>query len=151
MSERKKTVSKIAAALFCLLAAAMATSCGSMGSHKDQDTLQQCVEAFNRAFKWEDYNGAAVWVDRGRREQFWREVDNFKKKIKIVDFQIREIQYQEKAPTGTAIISFQYWRPDAPTLQTATISQKWFFSPAEKAWQVGQSGYYEITKSPTGF
>ncbi len=155
MSVRKKTVSKIAAALFCLAAMVTAASCGgSFGSFaggKSEETLKQSVDAFNRAFRWEDYHAASVWVDRAKRERFWAEVDNFKGKIRIIDFQTREIDHQEKATTATAVITFQYWRPDSPTLQKATLTQKWYFSDTEKAWQVSQSGFQAITKAPTGF
>jgi hypothetical protein len=154
MSYRKKTVSKIAAVLFCLAAAAAMASCGAMGSFSggsSQEILKQSVDAFNRAFRWEDYRAASVWVDQAKRERFWTEVDNFKGKVRIIDYQIREINHPDKAPIATAIVTYQYWRTDSPTLQTVTLTQKWYFSETVKAWQVGQSGFQKITGSPVGF
>jgi len=106
-------------------------------------------EAFNRSFRWEDYSASSAWVPPGKKELFWKEVDNFKGKIRIIDFQVREIDQIEKSGTATAILHYQYYRPDSPTLETVTFSQKWYFSEKEKAWQLGQSGYQQYER-PTG-
>ncbi|MFZ2447991.1 MAG: hypothetical protein WAW37_16665 [Syntrophobacteraceae bacterium] len=151
MPKRNRTVSKIVMTAFCLLVAAVAASCGPLGKdEKGKDALTAAVEAFNRSFRWEDYNSASAWVPPGKKELFWKEVDNFKGKIRIIDFQVREIDHIEKSTTATAILHYQYYRPDSPTLETVTFSQKWFYVEKEKSWQVGQSGYQAITKRPTG-
>lgn len=153
MPECKKTVHTVIAAVFCLVLAAAAVSCTSLGITKDEkgtEVLTASVEAFNHSFRWEDYNTAAAFVPSGKKELFWKEVDIFKGKIRIIDFQIRGLDHLEDSTTATAILHFQYYRPESPTLETATFSQKWFFSEKEKAWQIGHCGYQAMSKQPTG-
>ncbi len=153
MSERKKIVPTILAAFLGLMLAAAAVSCTSIGLTKDEkgkEVLTSSIEAFNHAFRWEDHTAAAVFVPSGKKEQYWNEVDNFKGKIKIIDIQIRDIDHVEDGTTATAVLNVQYYRPESPILQTATFSQKWFFSEKEKGWQIGQSGYQAMSKQPTG-
>jgi len=153
MSERKKTIPTILSALLCLMMAAAAVSCTTLGITKDEkgkEVLTSSIEAYNHAFRWEDYTAAAVFVPSGKKEQFWKEVDYFKKKIKIIDIRIRDIDHVEDSTTATVVLHAQYYRPESPTLETVTFSQKWFFSEKEKGWQIGQSGYQEISKQPSG-
>jgi hypothetical protein len=136
--------------VFILFLALLPASCASTGGRdekKSMDALKASVEAFNSAFRWEDYPEAAAFVPADKKEQFWAEVDRFKGKVRIVDFQVREVTPEEKGHRGTAIIHFQYWRLASPTVLTLTISQKWFFIDKEKGWKVAESGFGPLTKT----
>ncbi|MEN6439331.1 MAG: hypothetical protein ABFD97_12215 [Syntrophobacter sp.] len=148
MPECRKTVTKLWIVACCLLIAATLASCGSMGSggSKGKEGLATSVETFNRSFKWEDYNAAAIFIGFGQKEQFWRDVDRFKGKIRITDFQIREIDHVEKSTTGTAILCMQYYSTSSPTLESVTFSQSWYFSEKDKGWLVKDPGFQAIPK-----
>lgn len=158
LTEKRMLTDKNASKLFrtaCLfLIAGLVASCGSSYSSHQQDkkkeVLAASVEAFNSSFRWEDYKSASVWIDPERKELFWDEVDKFKGKIHLTDFQIRDIAFSEKTPVATAIVYFQYYRTDSPTLVTVNFPQKWFFSEKDKCWRLGQSGYEAITKGGKG-
>lgn len=149
---RDKKASKLFQAACIFLIVGLASSCGTFTSKEDKEreSLKNSVEAFNSSFRWEDYKSASAFVNPDQKELFWAEVDKFKGKIHLVEFQVREIDWKEKAPTATAIIYFQYYRPDAPTLETVTFTQKWYFSEKDKHWLVGQSGFQAITKAGKG-
>ncbi len=135
---------------FVLLLALVPASCASTGTHDEKklmEALKASVEAYNSAIRWEDYSEAAAFVPADKKELFWTEADRFKGKIRIIDYQIREVTPEEKGHKGTAIIYFQYWRVASPTVLTLTISQKWFFMPKEKVWKVADDGFGPITKA----
>ena len=79
------------------------------------EALKASIEAYNSDFRWEDYTAAAAFVPADKKEQFWTEVDRFKGKIRITDYQVREVTQEEKGHRGTAIIYLQYWRVASPT------------------------------------
>jgi hypothetical protein len=149
---RKRNTSSIMLTLACLFLVGLVASCASFSNkeEKQRETLKDSVEAFNSSFRWEDYKSASVFVNPDQKELFWTEVDKFKRKIHLVEFQIREITWNEKAPVATAILFFQYYRTDAPILKSVSFSQKWYFSEKEKSWRLGQSGYQAITKGDAG-
>ena len=139
--------------LFVLLLALVPASCASTGTHDEKklmEALKASVEAFNSAIRWEDYAAAAAFVPADKKELFWTEVDRFKGKIRIIDYQIREVTPEEKGHRATAIIYFQYWRVASPTVQTVTISQKWFYMRKEKVWKVADNGFGAITRANAG-
>lgn len=147
MPECRKTVYNFCMIAICLLVAAGLVSCGTLGGgSKGKELLADSVEAFNRSFKWEDYKTASVFIGFGQKEQFWREVDRFKGKIRITDFQIREIDHVENAATGAAILCMQYYSTSAPTLESVTFSQNWYYSEKDKAWLVKDSGFQTILR-----
>ena len=137
--------------VFILFLTLLPASCASTGGVRDEkklmEALKASVEAYNSAIRWEDYTEAAAFVPADKKEQFWAETDRFKGKVRIVDFQVREVTPGEKGHKGTAIIYFQYWRLASPTVQTLTISQKWFFIDKEKAWKVAESGFGRLTRA----
>ncbi|MCE5333562.1 MAG: hypothetical protein LLG06_03135 [Desulfobacteraceae bacterium] len=133
--------------VFVVILLIFSASCASMGGgeKKKAENLKGAVEAFNQDFRWEDYKSAGVWIPLAKKEQFWTVVDKFKGKIRIFDYQIREVNLDEKSMKGTAVIFFQYYRMSSPTLETVTTSQKWYFSEKE-GWRLGKSGLQALTK-----
>lgn len=149
---RKFARGTIRAAIVVSLALVLA-ACASMGADSEKkktESLRASVEAFNAAFRWEDYSTALAFVPEYKREQFWNAVDMFKGKIRIIEYQVREVDEKPMAPTSTAILYFQYWRTDAPTLQTVNLTQRWAYMEKEKAWKIVDSGFRAFTKGKSG-
>ena len=127
-----------------LLLALMLAACASLGDRDEKkrtESLKTAVEVFNGSFKWEDYAAAAELVPPDKKKEFWAEVDRFKGKIHIVEYQLREIQESAKSSSATVLMNFQYWRTDAPKLLTAPVAQKWHFMEKEKKWMIQESGF----------
>jgi hypothetical protein len=140
---------------FILFLALIVASCASTGGQEKQDkkleaSLRLSVDAFNSAFRWEDYTGAATFVPKDKKEQFWTEVDKFKGKIRIVDFNLRDVELKDKNASADAILYFQFWHLESPTLQTVTFTQKWQYTEKDKQWKVSDSGFGVITKTKVG-
>jgi len=131
----------------------MLASCASTGGpdKKQAQSLAASVDLFNSSFRWEDYKAAASFVPVDRREAFWSEVDKFKDKIRLTEYEIREVEFLGKGPQASAIVRFQFWRLESPLLENASFTQKWLYNEKDKHWRVIDSGFGAITKSPVGF
>ena len=136
-----------------LFSALLVTSCASTDGQnkKSEDTLKLSVDIFNGAFRWEDYAEAAAYVPADKKERFWAVADKLKGKIRITEFNLRDVEFKDKSHTASAILQFQFWRLESPTLQTVTFTQKWYFIEKEKLWKVSDSGFGAITNTNVGF
>ncbi len=114
----------------------------SSASTEDHDkNLKGSVKAFNEAFRFEDYAQASVFVTPDKKEKFWSEVDRFQGKIRLAEYELRDMQLDEKKNHATAILYFQYWRTESPVLKTVSFTQKWQYSEKGKTWRVSDSGF----------
>jgi hypothetical protein len=114
----------------------------SLASTEDHDkNLKGSVKAFNEAFRSEDYAQASVFVSPDKKEKFWSEADRFKGKIRMAEYELRDMQLDEKKNYATAILYFQYWRTESPILKTVSFTQRWQYSEKDKTWRVSDSGF----------
>ena len=114
----------------------------SSASTEDHDkNLKGSLKAFNEAFRSEDYSQASVFVSPDKKEKFWSEVDRFQGKIRLAEYELRDMQVDKKNNYATAILYFQYWRPESPILKTVSFTQKWQYSEKDKTWRVSDSGF----------
>ncbi len=105
------------------------------------------MKDFNEAFRFEDYAHASVFVSPDKKEKFWSEVDRFQGKIRLAEYELRDVQLDEKKGHATAILYFQYWRPESPILKTVSFTQKWQYSEKDKAWRISDSGFEAFPSS----
>ena len=114
----------------------------SSGSTEDQyKNLKGSLRAFNEAFKFEDYAKASVFVSPDKKENFWNEADRFKGKIRLAEYEFRDMQLDEKKKRAKATVYFEYWRTESPVLETVSFTQKWQYSEKDKSWRVSDSGF----------
>jgi hypothetical protein len=124
-----------------------ATVAASASAEEHDKNLKATVEAFNGAFKFEDYKQASVFVSPDKKEEFWSDVDRFQGKIRITEYELRDMQLDEKNNKATAIFSSQYWRTESPILKTVSFTQKWQYSEKDKTWRVSDSGFEAFPSS----
>ncbi len=153
MKQAGKTGSKTLWLPLIVFLALIVASCASTGGQekKLEESLKSSVDAFNADFKWEDYSAADAFVPSDKKEAFWAEVDKFKGKIRLTEYELREVTLKDRSGSATALLHFQYWRPEAPTLESVTFTQKWYYIEKDKLWKVSDSGFGAITKTRAGF
>ncbi len=154
MEKSGKTGRKVLWLLFILFLALFVASCASSAEKlekKGLESLKSSVEAFNAAFKWEEYTTAADFLPHEKKAEFWKEVDQFKGKLRITDIEVRDVEVATKGTSGVAILHFQYWRPEAPVLKEATITQRWYYTDKDKLWRVSDSGFEAISGTNVRF
>jgi hypothetical protein len=128
--------------LHCFLASAL-VSCAALGStfggggqKKDTEALTASVEAFNNAIRWEEYRAASALLAPSKRDEFWDLTDKIQKYIRIMDFEIRDVNLGEDELSGKAVLRYRYYSPNNPTIKTKMVHQKFRFLEKEKAWQI---------------
>jgi hypothetical protein len=119
----------------------VATAAAAASAEDHDKNLKDSVKAFNEAFRFEDYAQASVFVCPDKKEKFWSEADRFQGKIRLAEYELRDVQLDEKKNHATAIMCFQYWRPESPILKTVSFTQKWQYFEKEKTWRVSDSGF----------
>ena len=122
-------------------ATVLTVAAASSASTEDKDKFKDSVRAFIEAFRFEDYAQASVFVSPECKEKFWSEVDRFQGKIRITEYELRDMQLGEKKNHATVILYFQYWRIESPFLKTVSLTQKWQYSEKDKKWRVSDSGF----------
>jgi hypothetical protein len=125
----------------------IATSCASTASKekKHEELLKESVEAYISSFRWEDYKQASLFVPPTAKESFWAEVDRFKGKIRITDYELREVEVSPKGDLATVFMRVQFWRTASPVLKSVSFNQKWYYNEKAKIWLVGDTGFRAIT------
>lgn len=112
-------------------------SCATINKPKnDEKSLLIAVQGFLKAMKWEEYKIASVWVAPSAKEDFWKNIDRFQGKLHLLDYEIRDIGFQNPNPTKTVLLRCRYYSTSDPELRTKTLHQKWVFSVSPEGWQV---------------
>lgn len=148
----RRHIRSCCAVLLCILAPAITLSCTSLlmdkgkGS-KTEDSLLSSIKSFNAALRWGDYRSASVWVPAPLKEKFWQNADVCCQGLRIVDYQVREVGLEQGRAIGNVILTYRYYQPANPTLQTKTLTQKWVFLEDQKAWQVMETGFETLIKT----
>jgi hypothetical protein len=121
--------------------AILVVAAASASTEDHDQNFKDSVQAFNEAFRFEDYAQASVFVSPDKKLKFWSEADRFKGKIRIAVYELRDVQIDEKKNCATAILYCQYWRTESPMLETVSFTQKWQYSEKDKKWRVSDSGF----------
>ena len=122
----------------------VAVAAASAASEDRNKDLKDSIQAFNNAFKFEDYPRAFLLVSPDKKETFWSEADRMKGQIQLAEYELRDIQFDEKKHRATIILNFQYWRTESPILKSVSLSQEWQYFEKNKTWRVGDSGFEAI-------
>jgi len=131
-----KRGSLLTVCLCCLLSSAL-LSCGSVGGKKNtNETLGASVEAFNNAVRWEEYRAASELLISAERDEFWNVIDEMQKRIRLMDFEIRDIRVEEDTFTGSAVLRYRYYSLTDPSVKTKMLHQKFRYLEKQKAWQI---------------
>jgi hypothetical protein len=143
-STRRKHPTLFYALLACLLAG-MLSSCGLFSSQKnDGQALLGAADRFNTDLKWQDYKSAASRIAPSERESFWGKVDQLQGRIRIMDYQVVDVNLDGKEGSGTVILRYRFFSTSNPQLQTKTLHQKWVFSERGEGWQVVENDLEKI-------
>jgi hypothetical protein len=103
-----------------------------------KDGLGKAATQFNTALRWADPQRASVWIPAPAEDDFWKLIDKVHKQIRVMDFEIRKVSYEENSDLGSVRVYFRYYHLNDPTVRDLTLHQKWRFDENKKAWKVVQ-------------
>ncbi len=140
--------SKVYRACLVLFATAALLSCGTLSSEqKSERDLLSAIDAYNTAFRWENYKAAFAWIPPAAQTRFWEQADAFHKSVRILEFEVRDIVLQNQGSQGVVMLNCRFYLTNSPSLQSKTIRQTWQYAEKEKKWQVLQDGYSALMPS----
>ena len=123
--------------LAAILLATSTFSCGSLGKRKDsQENMMVSVDGFNGAIRWEDFKAAYLCLDPALQGEFWDLADTLHKSVRIMDYEVRNVNLNPEKHTATLAISYRYYFTHNPKLQAKTLQQRWQFYEKDKSWRV---------------
>jgi hypothetical protein len=115
------------------------SSCASLGkSAGDEKDLTSAVQSFNFSVRWGEYKEASVWVIPQTRNYYWELSDWLVDNVRILDFEVRDVVFDEASNTGTSSVYYRFFYKDDPYIKTKTVEQKWRYEQSGKLWQVVQ-------------
>lgn len=106
------------------------------GQKCNPETLGLSVEKFLTAVRWEEYKVASEFVAPPSRKQFWEDMDLFQKRVRLMDFQVRDVSLRQSSLSADVVLQCRFYHTDAPQLHTRTIQQEWRYMENEKVWLV---------------
>lgn len=116
-------------------------ACSTFGDKKENmKNFIAAVEGFNTALRWGDYKMASAFVSPSLQEQFWQQADIMEKKIRLTDYDIRNVAMAKTGNSFPVIIRFHYYITNDPQLQTQTVRQQWSYSQEAESWMITQCG-----------
>ncbi len=115
----------------------MTQGCASMTKgDRANEGLAAAAGQFNNALRWNDAQGAAAWIPQALRGDYWTQMDAMQKKIRLMEYEIRDIVNDEATGSGTVIVHCKYYKMDNPTVKDVMLRQTWLFDEKAKSWKV---------------
>ncbi|MGD9505388.1 MAG: hypothetical protein AB7W37_10770 [Syntrophobacteraceae bacterium] len=103
---------------------------------KANEELAAAAGQFNNALRWNDAQGAVAWIPQALRGDYWTQMDAMQKKIRLMEYEIRDIANDEATGSGTVIVHCKYYKMDNPTVKDVMLRQTWLFDEKAKSWKV---------------
>ena len=120
--------------LLLLFTAISLVSCADVQS---RDVFDMSLEKYNRLVRWGDLDSAALFSAASVSEKF-RERVKAAGNVKIADYQIIDVKYDEKALEASAVVNFSYYFLTSGLVTKITDNQKWVYidEGGGKAWRL---------------
>lgn len=129
----------------CALISIFLTGCVTLrGQKPNAEDLGETVEAFNSSVRWGDFQTASAMIPDQAQDIFWEDAETFLQNTRIAKMEIRSVKVDDETATGTAQISFTYYRLNDPSFRTLLLHQKWRFDQDRQAWLVEDSEIYRL-------
>ncbi len=123
--------------LLLALIAMSLISCASFASLQTRDEFDMSLEKYNRLVRWGDFDQAALFSSASISREF---TDRAKAagKVKIADYQIVDVKYDEKALKASVVVTFSYYFPTSGILNKVTDNQQWAYldEGGVKTWRL---------------
>ena len=118
-----------------LLAAVILTGCAALSQIRPE--FDKTYEGYNELLRWHDFYKAGSFASPTMAEKYmeWAEAS---KKVRISDYRVVNVRYDEKTLEGEVDTVFDYYRIDSMTVKSVTDRQKWAYKDEHgvKQWRL---------------
>jgi|WetSurMetagenome_2_1015567.scaffolds.fasta_scaffold159099_1 hypothetical protein len=141
MFRRLLQPSRIFRVTVVLLAVAIVGGCSTFGNPKfNEKDFSEMVDAFNTALRWRDFKSASAFVLPEVQEEFWQMVDSMDKRVRLTEYEVRNVAWNDKGQPVSVFIRYQYFFMSNPELRSKTIHQEWVYDERISNWQIAALG-----------
>ena len=121
--------------LCSLLAALILTGCAALSQIRPD--FDKTYEGYNQLIRWHDMYRAAGFASSAVSREYteWAEAS---KKVRVSDYRVVNVRYDEKALEAEVDTVFDYYRIDSPVVKSVTDRQKWAYRDESgvKQWRL---------------
>ena len=125
-----------------LFAAFLLCSCQTVEQVKQvmrARSLDKATQDYNVKMRWQQMDNACIaYMDAALLEECSRRVEAARD-VKIAEYRLRSLVYDEKGGTARAVVEFDYYLPPGITLKTLVDRQEWVLVGEEdesKSWKL---------------
>jgi hypothetical protein len=121
---------------FVLLAVIALPACG-ISNRLSRVEFDKSLEQYNELIRWQDLDRAVFFSSPSIFKEFASRAEAAKK-AKVTDYQIVDVQYDEKSKEASATVVYSYYMLTSLSLKKLTDNQKWVYTDAEgkKSWKL---------------
>lgn len=117
--------------LAALSGAMMLGACASTRMQDSMRELQDSVEAYNEAFRWKNFERAAMYMPADLRAAFLATYEDDENSLHIEDFQIVNVN-MENEKSATVTVRLRYMLLPSVSVERASLVQHW--KKINEAW-----------------
>ncbi len=119
----------------CLLILVSLVSCAT--KETTREVFQMNLEKYNQLLRWQDFDRAALFSSPSISDRFAERV-KAARGVRITDYQIIDVKYNEKTLDASAVVIFSYYLITKGLLASVTDNQKWAYidEDGDKAWRL---------------
>lgn len=88
------------------------------------DRLRESVEGYNHAFRWKNYERAAMFVPKDLRGAFIAAYEDDESSLQVEDYQVRTVDLHDDK-SATVSVRLRYLMLPDVTVQNRTLVQHW--------------------------
>ncbi len=110
-------------------------SCATTETTREVFTIS--LEKYNQLLRWQDFDRAALFSSASISDRF-AERARSANNVRITDYQIIDVKYNEKTLEASAVVTFSYYLITKSVLARVTDKQKWAYTEEDgvKAWRL---------------
>jgi len=109
----------------------------SCATTRSRDAFDMSLEKYNQLVRWGDLDRAALFSSASISEEF-RARAKAAGNVKISDYQVIDVKYDEKTLEASAVVTFSYYVLTSGLVTKVTDNQKWVYidEGGVKAWRL---------------
>ncbi len=107
-----------------LLLVLVSVSCKTANPKSALEELQEAVEAYNHAYRWKNYERAALFLPPDLRAAFMTAYEEDASSLQVENYQITRVDFHNDTH-ATISVRVQYMLLPAIVVQNTTLVQEW--------------------------
>lgn len=101
-----------------------------------KDEFDKSSKEYGRMLRWQEFEKAAdTYVGVSLRDEYRKRIVAAKD-VKVVDYRIRSVEYDQKAKKAEVTMELDYYAIPSTTVKTVVDTQKWLYKDG-----AGQTGW----------